>query len=157
MANLDRNLAELQPHLEPGEMVQVSVLGAYECKIMGADSARNGILAATDRRLIFFAKKLTGYDMEVFPYPKISSFETGKGMMGHNINLYTSGNKVSVKWIHDKAGFQQLIEFLKPRVGKGESQPQQAAGDDPMKRLQMRLVNGEITPAQYEEMKRLLS
>ena len=56
-------------------MAQDAVLGAYETKIMGRDSVRNGIFVATNKRLVFFAKKLTGFDLEIFPYKNISSIE----------------------------------------------------------------------------------
>lgn len=93
MAGLEKNLKHLWEHLDPGEVVEASVLGAYETKIMGKDSARNGVFAATNRRVVFFAKKLTGYDLESFPYENISSFEMGKGMMGHTICLSRVGQQ----------------------------------------------------------------
>ena len=50
-------------------------------------------MIATNKRLIFFAKKLTGFDLEVFPYKNISSFEMGKNLMGHHVSFFASGNK----------------------------------------------------------------
>ena len=74
-------------------------MSKYETKIMGSDSVRKGILAATDRRMVFFAKKVGGYDLESFPYGNISSLEQGKNMMGGLLKFFASGNTVSMKWI----------------------------------------------------------
>ena len=35
---------------------------------MGTDSVRKGSFIATDRRILFYAKKMGGYDLESFPY-----------------------------------------------------------------------------------------
>jgi hypothetical protein len=59
---------------------------------MGSSTVRSGIFLATDRRLIFYAKKMGGYDFESFPYANVSSFEQSKGMMGHSMRFFASGN-----------------------------------------------------------------
>jgi hypothetical protein len=38
---------------------------------------------------------MSGYDLEVLPYSHLSSFESGKGMTGHHIKFYASGNEVT--------------------------------------------------------------
>ena len=55
-----------------------AVQGTYETKMMGSDTVRTGILLATPNRLVFYAKKLGGYDLESFGYDKVSSFEQSK-------------------------------------------------------------------------------
>jgi hypothetical protein len=100
MSKLNKLTKQAQAHMEPGETVLASVLGAYETKRLGQKSARNGILVATDQRVLFYAKKMGGYDLESFPYSNISSFEQSKGMMGHKIKMFASGNEVEVKWIN---------------------------------------------------------
>lgn len=98
-------------HLD-GEAPLASVDGTYEVKRMGADTVRSGILIATDRRLVFYAKKLTGFELESFPYSNISSFEQGKNMMGNTLSFFASGNKVSIKWIRD-AELPKLLEVVR--------------------------------------------
>jgi hypothetical protein len=100
MAKADKLVEQAKAHLEPGEPLVAAVRGSYEVKLMGSDTVRAGVLIATDRRVVFYAKKLGGYDLESFPFGNISSFEQGKSMMGHNITFYASGNKVHVKWIN---------------------------------------------------------
>ena len=88
-------------HLDADEEILASIMGAYETEIMGNDSVRNGVFLATNRRLVFFAKKLTGFDFESFPYDKISSLEAGKNLMGKKVTFFASGNKAAMKWIND--------------------------------------------------------
>lgn len=113
MAKLDRLVEHAKAHLEAGEIIKGAVQGTYETKIMGSDTVRAGILIATDRRVVFYAKKLTGYELESFPYGNISSFEQGKNMMGHNVTFYASGNKVHVKWIPTDENLARLTEEVK--------------------------------------------
>lgn len=96
MAQIEKLVESARSYLEPGEAILASVMGTYE--VRGA--IKNGIFLATDRRLVFYSKKLTGYDMEVFLYSSIGSVETGKDFMGHRIAFLVSGNKVTMKWIN---------------------------------------------------------
>jgi len=48
----------VREHLENDEEIQHTISGQYETKILGQDSLRKGILLATNKRLVFFAKKL---------------------------------------------------------------------------------------------------
>lgn len=111
MGKIDKLIKHAQPHLEEGENILASIMGVYETRIMKNDTVRNGIFLATNKRLIFYAKKLTGYDLEVFPYRNISSIEMGKDYMGERISFFTSGNRVCMKWINtgDVAKFIQVI------------------------------------------------
>lgn len=121
MAKIDKLLELAQPHLEPHESVLAAVQGTYETKILGSDTTRAGILIATANRIVFFAKKLGGYDLESFGYRNISSFEQGKNMMGHHISFYASGNKVQVKWIADLAAMQEFVRVAKQQLNDGRS------------------------------------
>jgi hypothetical protein len=98
--------AGLQPRQD--DQVYAAIQGTYETKIMGSDTVRAGILMATPTRLIFYGKKLGGYDLESFAYRNISSFEQSKGMMGHTISFFASGNKVAMKWVSDAAAMQSF-------------------------------------------------
>ena len=117
MSKLERLVKKAQAHLEPDEDLLVGVIGAYATKILGANSTRNGIMVATDRRVVFYAKKLGGYELESFPYENISSFEQGKNLMGHNIKMFASGNEISMKWIQG-GDIDRLMGEVKQRLGK---------------------------------------
>lgn len=113
MGKADKLLEQASPHLEQGELVRAAVMGAYETKVMGSDTVRNGVLIATDRRVVFYAKKLGGFDLESFPFGNISSFEHGKSMMGHHVAFHASGNAVQVKWLQPATDFAAFIDVVK--------------------------------------------
>jgi Bacterial PH domain len=78
--------------------VLAAIKGTYETKKMGNDeSCGDTRRDRPPRRLL--RKKMGGYDMEVFPCKGISSIETGKGLTGHHVKFYASGNEVRLKWI----------------------------------------------------------
>lgn len=117
MAKIEKLTQEATAHLEQGEEIVAVVLGAYETKLMGNDTVRNGIFLATNKRVLFYAKKMFGYDLEVFPYSNISSIEMSKGLMGHTITLFASGNKVHMKWI-SQGDIQKFVNYIKENLGK---------------------------------------
>jgi hypothetical protein len=80
------------------------------------DTIRKGYLISTNQRVIFYAKKFGGYDIESFPYVNISSFEGGKSMMGNHLKIITSGNTAMVKWIQDAGMFAILIETVQKQI-----------------------------------------
>ena len=96
-----KHLDSLSEHLQPNENIISSIFGVYETRRMGNSTIRNGVFALTETRLLFFAKKMFGYDLESFKFDKISSIERSKSAMGHSMTVYTSNNEVHVKWIND--------------------------------------------------------
>ena len=107
----EKLLVRASQHLDDDETPLCSVLGTYETKRLGSDSVRSGILIATDKRVVFYAKKATGYDIKHFRYKAISSIDTGKNMMGAYITLVVTGNEAHLKWINgDAAGFVETVQ-----------------------------------------------
>jgi|SRR5687767_2066278 len=117
MAKKDKLLDRAAEHLKPSERPVQAVQGSYETKIMGNDSTRTGVLIATDRRLVFYAKKLAGFDFESFPYENISSIEQSKGMTGGKVAFFASGNKVAMKFIRD-GDLPAFVNYVQSRMGK---------------------------------------
>ncbi|WP_086427875.1 PH domain-containing protein [Staphylococcus cornubiensis] len=116
MANKKKNLELItDSFLHKNEEIVYSIFGAYETKTLGNDTVKNGVLAATEERIIFCAKRLSGYDSEIFHYNKISTFELSKKLMGNIITFYSSGNKVSIKWINDDE-LDDFIEFVNEKI-----------------------------------------
>ena len=161
MANLNKLLQNLKPHLDDDERVEQAVLGTYESKLMGKDTVRAGILAASNHRLMFYAKKMTGYELEVFPYSTISSIEMGKNIMGYYLRFFASGNQVSIKWIRDEE-LSEFVSFVKKRLGsqgKSHSDSQPAKADDPLdqiKKLAELKAAGIITEKEFNDKKKKL-
>ncbi|MBT2488657.1 PH domain-containing protein [Streptomyces sp. ISL-96] len=123
MAKIDKLLTQAQEHMAPGEQVIAAVQGTYEGRLMGEKITRAGILLATNQRLAFYAKRLAGYDFESFPYANISSFESGKNMMGRFIRFAASGNDVQLKWIADLSAFAQFVETVRDSMTHARSAP----------------------------------
>lgn len=116
MAKIDKLLDQAKDHLEAGEEVVAAVQGTYETKKMGNDWTRPGVLMATQKRLVFYAKKMGGYDLESFSYDKVSSYEQSKSMMGHAVAFFASGNKVTMKWISDAAALQTFSDVVRDKI-----------------------------------------
>lgn len=159
MAKLDKLTDKAKAHLEPGEGILAAVQGTYETKIMGSDSVRTGSLIATDRRLVFYAKKLGGYELESFPYGNISSFEQGKNMMGHNVTFFASGNRVSMKWIKLDKDLALFTETVKGHMNRtGAAAPNATGTGQPdimeqLKRLGELRAAGVLTSEEFDAKK----
>lgn len=160
MAKIDKLTSQVQGHLEEGESVLHSVLGAYETKIMGRSSVRNGAFFATNKKLIFFAKKLTGHDLEIFPYSSISSLEASKGLMGYKISFFASGNKVVMKWI-TVGGVDEFISYMKQIIGRSnhdKSAESSSSNIDQIERLALLKERGLLSEEEFvTEKKKLLA
>ena len=157
MTYLDKLLKQVEEHFDDGECALRAVFGAYEMKIMGVDSVRNGIFIATDQRLLFYAKKLTGYDFEAFPYTNISSMEMGKGLMGHYINFFASGNSAKMKWISvgDVPAFVGTVkaQMASAKSTKASSSEQPTDPVEQLKRLGELHTAGVLTDAEFASKK----
>lgn len=116
MATKQKLLELASQHLEASERTLASVVGTYDSSIAGQDTLRSGLLLATNLRVMFYAKKLGGFEIESFPYSNISSFEHGKSLMGHHISLYASGNRVVVKWLQPAQEFEQFLTEVKAKM-----------------------------------------
>jgi len=158
MANYKKNLRLVNEHLQEDEEIKFSIFGVYEYELMGGDTVRNGIFVATDRRIVFFAKKMVGYDFESFPFENISSIEKSKGMVGHAITFYASGNKVKIKWI-DKGDVNEFSDYVNSMLGKknlgNNEQNSEDNNDIPsqLKKLSELRDQGILTDEEYEKKK----
>jgi Bacterial PH domain/Short C-terminal domain len=84
--------------------------------VQGFYAKGNGILVATNKRLIFIDKGLMyGLRVEDFPYDKISSIQYSTGMLLGKITIFTSGNKALIEQI-DKSQVKQFGEYVRARI-----------------------------------------
>jgi hypothetical protein len=159
VAKVDKLVAQAREHLEEGEDVLTAVQGTYETKLAGNDTTRKGVFVATDRRLVFYAKKLTGYDLESYPYDHISSIEMGKNMMGHTVTFFASGNKVAMKWIDKKQDVSGFISTVRTRMkggaGNGAAAPATGEPDlsDQLRKLAQLRDDGILTDEEFQAKK----
>lgn len=167
MGKAEKFVDSFQAHLSSGEDILKSgdtpllVMGTYEVKLLGQDSVRSGSLIATNQRLAFFAKKLTGYEIETFPYKAISSIEQSKGMMGGQVKIVASGNTAVVKWISDVNLLSKLIETVREQISTGGASPQGQGQDGSNVMEQIRQLSelhksGILTDEEYSMKKQAL-
>jgi len=132
MAGYNKNLNAVVEHLDEGETIIESCFGAYETKILGQDSVRNGIFLVTEKRCVFFGKKWTGYDMESFPLSSVSAMEISKGLMGKAITMKMSGNTANMKWINE-GNPEGVVNYVRENMGEKTvaSAPDPTADDIP--------------------------
>ena len=155
MAKIDKLTKLAEEHLDEGEQFHCVVMGAYETKIMGKDSVRNGIMGATDSRIVFYAKKTFGYELESFPLSNISSIEMGKSFMGGNITFFASGNKATLKWIKGKGDIEEFVTFVREKSGKADTVEGSDQPDipDQIKKLSELRDQGILTEEEFEAKK----
>lgn len=160
MAKPEQLLELAREHLEGGEVIHAWVSGSYEIKFMGKDSVRSGVMMATDRRLVFYAKKMGGYDFETFPYANISSFERAKNFNGHSFRFFASGNTVAMKYIRDGDALTKFGQIVTERAGrKPDAAAAPAGGEDVFAALEKlgRLRDaGVVTSEEFEAKKKEL-
>ena len=93
----------------------------------------NGILVATDRRLIFIDKGLIGLTVEDIYFEDISSIESHQGIMSGSLTIYARGNKESIGFVQNDS-VRPFSDFLRNEIAKSKqmkvdmlAQTQQAA------------------------------
>ena len=146
MASMKKNIANLQEHLNSSEQVMAAVSGIYETKTMGQDFVRSGLFAATSDRVVFYAKKVGGYDFQSFPYESISSIDASKGMLGHKITILTAGTRVEVKNIN-KGEVAEFVKTVQERMGTGS--PPVAVADE-LAKLAALKESGMLSEAEWD-------
>jgi hypothetical protein len=105
-----KELKELPNILWPDEKVENIIQGSY--------NNGNGILVATNRRLVFVDKGfLYGLKVEDFPYEKISSIQYKTGLLLGEITIFTSGNKAVIDNVY-KEKARAFGEWVRAKISK---------------------------------------
>lgn len=151
-----RRLPEL---MDPGEALTTACSGTYE--------GRNGLLAVTDRRILFVDEGVVRSRLEEFHYSRISSAQRHTKLMSASVTFITSGNKATIKDILSKDRAEEIVSYVSRRItGDTEcaSAPQAApasgeatdASDDPLatiKQLADLRDAGALSDAEFEAKK----
>jgi hypothetical protein len=132
-----REIKKLPEHLWEGETVDWLATGMYGGGI--------GILALTDRRLLFLKDGMMKQTSEDFPLDKISSVQWSSGMMQGKIQVFVSGSKSEITNV-SKAEGKAITDSIRGHISGGSPQaPQPAAPpspqpssliDDPIEQIQ---------------------
>lgn len=152
-----RRLPEL---MDPGEALITACSGTYE--------GRSGLLALTDRRILFVDEGVVRSRLEEFHYSRISSAQRHSKLMSASVTFITSGNKATIKDILSKDRADEIVSYVSRRItGDAErpiapettsAAPNDAADtdDDPLatiKRLAELRDAGALSEAEFEAKK----
>jgi hypothetical protein len=103
-----KEIKELPSILWEDECIEKLTTGLY--------NNGNGIVVATNKRLIFVDKGLLyGIRVEDFPYDKITSIQYKTGMLMGEITIFASGNKADITHI-DKVSARNFAEHVRARI-----------------------------------------
>ncbi|MHC8516210.1 PH domain-containing protein [Sporosarcina sp. ITBMC105] len=155
MAKPEKLVKLAQEHLK-GEDVKYWVFGAFKSEMLGKSTLRNGVFIATNRQVFFYCKKTLGYETESFPLSNISSIETGKGALGHKLNIIASGNKAEMSMIN-KGQYAEFVDYVHNNIGKpSNSAVTQSDNTDELRKYKSLLDEGVITEEDFESKKKQL-
>lgn len=125
-----REIKELPKILWEDELPEKIIQGLY--------NNGNGILVATNKRLIFIDKGMFSLKVEDFPYDKITSIQYSTGMMFGGMDIFCSGNKAEIKRVA-KDQVKSFADYVRARITKASTHanmpeptpaPQSTSNDD---------------------------
>jgi Bacterial PH domain/Short C-terminal domain len=119
--HIEKLMRDARPHLGAGETPIAVVFGLYRTRTLGASGMREGLFIATEKRIVFFAKKLFGYVLESFPYANVSSLELSKGLTGHTLSFFASGNRMKMEWIN-RGDLDRFLAHVRNNIGNRTAQ-----------------------------------
>ena len=160
MAKIDKWLEHAKEHFAPGEDALASVLGVYQYEFMERNILCDEIVIATNQRLLFYTKKLFGFDLKSIPYDNISSLEMGKVFRSYCItfNFFEPSNSTKTTWIKagDIPAFMEVVKAQKEASKTSAATPALPTADDPVSQLE-RLgklhTSGVLTDTEFESKK----
>lgn len=113
--------------LTEGENVLDVTTGMGKVKRLGSETRRNGALIITDRRVIFFTKKMGGYEMSDHVYSMLTSVDYKKGMMTGNVNLSASGDHYHISLV-PKDDVERVAQCIRSQMAEVRAHISQPAG-----------------------------
>lgn len=115
MANYKKSLTLVLEQLDENETIKESIYGSIE----QPESVTNGkgLFVATEKRVIFFQKKMFGTNIESFPYNTISSIQKKKSWLGgKSIVILSSLSAIAIDSIFD-GDDDKFVKFISSQIG----------------------------------------
>ena len=107
-----KEIKELPNILWSDEVVENVIQGTY--------NNGNGILVATNKRLVFVDKGLVfGLKVEDFPYDKVSSIQYETGLVFGSLTIFTTGNKAIITNVL-KGKVRIFSDWVRARITKSK-------------------------------------
>jgi len=110
-----REMKKLPSLLGEGEKVVNLARGEYDGK--------EGLVAITDRRIIFLEEGVLRHRLEDFPYDKVTSVQTETGIRSGKLTIFASGNKAVISDVHPKQRSPEIGEFVRTCISAGAPKP----------------------------------
>lgn len=149
-----RELRKLETYLWDTETVQLLAAGTY--------GPGTGLVALTDRRLLFIKDGVMSKTIEDFPVDKISSVQWSSGLLMGSLIVFASGNKAEIKNMSKKDG-QQIADAIRGRLSPRPGPPAPAIANqssddvyDSLRKLGELRDAGILSPEEFEAKKREL-
>ena len=115
-ANFEKGLSLIEKeHLADGETIVQAIMGFKD---------NVGVLIATESRVIFYAKKMFGFDLESFLFKNIASIEYSSGFLGlKELVINSSGNDVKVQHMTEWSGgsIKDFIDYVNSNSGQSNN------------------------------------
>jgi hypothetical protein len=103
-----REVKKLPELLGEGEDVVTMAQGKYEDK--------QGLVAVTDRRVLFLEQGMVRHRLEDFPYGRISSVQTETGMAYGKLTIHASGNKAVIENVLPKQRAVEIGDYVREKI-----------------------------------------
>ncbi len=162
---------EISKRLRPGETVLLTTAARteYDVQSAGVVTFRGGgiglkllgLLVLTDGRAILFAKRpLHGFVVQEFPYDAVTMVEEMRGWTSSGMRIHAA-SAVRDLDLMPKDDVPQAVQILQERMDAARRTRQApptapSAGPSPLEALKLRLARGEISPEEYERLRKLL-
>jgi hypothetical protein len=114
-----KEIKRLTDHLAVDEELITAASGIYE--------DHTGLLAVTDRRLLFLDEGIVRKRLEEFHYSRISSAQWKSGMVMAQIKIFASSNVAVIGHIAPKERAQEIAGYISRRIAEGSTSHQRAA------------------------------
>jgi len=157
MGLLKVDYSALMPHLGKDEKILDSLSGRLKNSIPGNEPEREGMMAATDRRLIFQARENKD-EVISFPYTELHKVEEGAGYTGHPFE-FTIRGKIYEMFATRRGNVRRMISIVKMEIEKmrdGSVRPVQSDVYSEIAKLGELKEKGLITVEEYDQKRKEL-
>ncbi len=97
----------------------------------GFYDGKNGLVALTDRRVLFIEEGMFRSRLEDFSFDRISSVQTEKGFAHGKLVVFVSGNKAILEKISPKERAIEIGDMIRDKINAPKSTPSPGSGSSP--------------------------